>query len=119
MEKIECCLPKVMMLKMCSPLSRVLVIILSITPVNTRPGLRVSRPPVGNWPSQAVFPKSFTPIAFDTLPISGSLSLFPKQGKPQAASRTGNSTRCHHDSRRVGGSLLVTSKWAGSGVQGE
>ena len=37
MEKIECCLPKVMMLKMCSPLSRVLVIILSITPVNTLP----------------------------------------------------------------------------------
>ena len=37
MEKIECCLPKVMMLKMCSPLSRVLVIILSIMPVNTPP----------------------------------------------------------------------------------
>lgn len=37
MEKIEYCLPKVMMLKMCSPLSRALVIILSITPVNTLP----------------------------------------------------------------------------------
>lgn len=36
MERIECCLPKVMMLKMCPPLSRVLAIILSITPVNTQ-----------------------------------------------------------------------------------
>lgn len=43
---------------------------------------------MGNWPSQAVFPKSFTPIGFDTLPISSSCSLFPKQEKPQAASRT-------------------------------
>lgn len=43
---------------------------------------------MGNWPSQALFPKSFIPIGFDTLPISGSHSLFPKQEEPQAASRT-------------------------------
>lgn len=70
-------------------LSWVLVIILSITPVNTRPWAEGSRPPVGNWPSRVVFPESFTPIGFDTLPISGSSGLFPKQREPWAASRTG------------------------------
>lgn len=43
------------------------------------PGLEGFPGLLWGWPSQAVFPKSFTPIAFDTLPISGSLSLFPKQ----------------------------------------
>lgn len=70
-------------------LSWMLVIILSITPVNTRPWAEGSRPPMGNRPSRAVFPESFIPIGFDTLPISGSGGLFPKQREPWAASRTG------------------------------
>lgn len=40
------------------------------TLINTQPGLEGSQPPVGNWPSEMVYLKAFTPVAFDTLPIS-------------------------------------------------
>lgn len=86
----------------CSPLSPALVIIPSITLINTQPGLRASRPPVGNWPSEMVFLKTFTPVALDTLPIGRLLGPFCQTGATGATGGLLDSAPCYKDSKGDG-----------------